>query len=139
MSTASPRIVIVGAGPAGIRAAQTLASSGLRPVMIDENARWGGQIYRQPAAGAGFSRPKSALYGFEAKKADAVHQAMADLLPKIDYRPDTLAWSCESGRLDTLCEGRARGQQEQHCRQAGTAFPILHSSSSSKGSSSSSS
>ncbi|WEY41304.1 FAD/NAD(P)-binding oxidoreductase [Paraburkholderia sp. SUR17] len=106
MSTASARIVIVGAGPAGVRAAQTLAAAGLRPVVIDENARWGGQIYRQPAANAGFSRPKSALYGFEAKKADALHRAMADLLQKIDYRPDTLAWSCEPGRLDTLREGR---------------------------------
>ncbi|WP_321937348.1 NAD(P)/FAD-dependent oxidoreductase [Paraburkholderia sp. J8-2] len=107
MSAAKPpRIVIVGAGPAGIRAAQTLVAAGLRPTVIDENARWGGQIYRQPAADAGFSRTKAALYGFEAKKADAVHRAMADLLPKIEYRPDTLAWSCEPGRLDTLREGR---------------------------------
>ncbi|WP_159070467.1 FAD-dependent monooxygenase, partial [Achromobacter xylosoxidans] len=28
--------VIVGAGPAGIRAAQTLAAQGLRPVVLDE-------------------------------------------------------------------------------------------------------
>ncbi|WP_321897844.1 FAD-dependent oxidoreductase [Paraburkholderia heleia] len=107
MSTARlDRIVIVGAGPAGIRAAQTLVAAGLRPTVIDENARWGGQIYRQPAADAGFSRTKAALYGFEAKKADAVHRAMAELLAKVDYRPDTLAWSCEPGRLDTLREGR---------------------------------
>ncbi|SMG26614.1 FAD/NAD(P)-dependent oxidoreductase [Paraburkholderia susongensis] len=106
MSTTAPRIVIVGAGPAGIRAAQTLVAAGLRPVVIDENARWGGQIYRQPAAGVGFSRTKAALYGFEAKKAHAVHEVMEQILPKIDYRPDTLAWSCEPGRLDTLGEGR---------------------------------
>ncbi|MFP3648314.1 FAD/NAD(P)-binding oxidoreductase, partial [Paraburkholderia sp. SIMBA_054] len=24
----------------------------------------------------------------------------------IDYRPDTLAWACEAGRLDTLAAGR---------------------------------
>jgi NADPH-dependent 2,4-dienoyl-CoA reductase/sulfur reductase-like enzyme len=100
------RVVIVGAGPAGIRAAQTLVAAGLRPVVIDENARWGGQIYRQPPAGAGFSRPKSALYGFEASKADAVHRTMAALLPEIDYRPDTLVWSCEANRLDTIHAGR---------------------------------
>lgn len=28
--------VIVGAGPAGIRAAQTLVAQGLRPILIDE-------------------------------------------------------------------------------------------------------
>ena len=105
MSATSARIVIVGAGPAGIRAAQALVAAGLRPTVIDENARWGGQIYRQPAVDAGFSRTKRALYGFEAKKADALHHAMAELLPKIDYRPDTLAWSCEPGQLDTLREG----------------------------------
>ncbi|MDB5930539.1 MAG: FAD/NAD(P)-binding oxidoreductase, partial [Polaromonas sp.] len=58
--------VIVGAGPAGIRAAQTLVAHGMRPVVVDEAPRWGGQIYRQPPAGAGFSRSKQTLYGFEA-------------------------------------------------------------------------
>ncbi|TXC80989.1 NAD(P)/FAD-dependent oxidoreductase [Paraburkholderia azotifigens] len=100
------RVVIVGAGPAGIRAAQTLAAAGIRPTVLDENARWGGQIYRQPPAGSGFTRSKAALYGFEAKKADAVHETMRALLPQIDYRPDTLVWSCEDGRLDTLCNGQ---------------------------------
>jgi NADPH-dependent 2,4-dienoyl-CoA reductase/sulfur reductase-like enzyme len=100
------RVVIVGAGPAGIRAAQTLAAAGIRPVVIDENARWGGQIYRQPPIDVGFSRPKSALYGFEARKAEAVHDAMAKLLTHIDYRPDTLAWACEPNRLDTIHAGR---------------------------------
>jgi NADPH-dependent 2,4-dienoyl-CoA reductase/sulfur reductase-like enzyme len=104
--SAAPRVVIVGAGPAGIRAAQTLVAAGIRPVVIDENARPGGQIYRQPPADAGFVRGKPVLYGFEAKKADAIHETMAKLLPKIDYRPDTLVWSCEPNRLDTLHAGR---------------------------------
>ncbi len=30
--SAAPRVVIVGAGPAGIRAAQTLVAAGIRPV-----------------------------------------------------------------------------------------------------------
>ncbi|RQV02925.1 FAD/NAD(P)-binding oxidoreductase [Burkholderia cenocepacia] len=98
--------VIVGAGPAGVRAAEALVDAGLRPVVIDENARWGGQIYRQPPADAAFVRGKRALYGFEAAKADAVHRTMAALLPHVDYRPDTLAWSCGAGRVDTLQDGR---------------------------------
>ncbi|MBR8301804.1 FAD-dependent oxidoreductase [Burkholderia dolosa] len=98
--------VIVGAGPAGVRAAEALVDAGLRPVVIDENARWGGQIYRQPPAGDGFVRGKRALYGFEAAKADAVHRTMAALLPHVDYRPTTLAWACGAGRVDTLQDGR---------------------------------
>jgi NADPH-dependent 2,4-dienoyl-CoA reductase/sulfur reductase-like enzyme len=96
--------VIVGAGPAGVRAAQTLVAHGLRPIVIDEAPRWGGQIYRQPPAG--FERPKRTLYGFEAGRAHAVHTAMADILERIDWRPDTLVWSAGAGQLDLLSRGR---------------------------------
>ncbi len=105
--------VIVGAGPAGIRAAERLVAAGLRPVVIDEAARWGGQIYRQPPDG-GFTRPKSALYGFEAGKADAVHRAMAAIRDRVDYRPRTLVWNCEAGALDLLCDGASEALPFSH-------------------------
>jgi len=95
--------VIVGAGPAGIRAAQALAAQGLRPVILDEGLRPGGQIYRQPPPG--FSRPKSALYGFEHRKADAVHRTMEGLLSKVEYRPGCLVWNAEGKTLDVLRDG----------------------------------
>ena len=41
---AQPRVIIVGAGPAGVRCAEKLAQAGLRPTVIDENRRDGGQI-----------------------------------------------------------------------------------------------
>ena len=47
-------VLIVGAGPAGIAAANRAAASGLKVLMVDENARVGGQISRlpfQPAPG----------------------------------------------------------------------------------------
>ena len=100
------RVVIVGAGPAGVRAAETLVAAGIKPIVLDENARWGGQIYRQPPANGAFQRSKKTLYGFEAHKAEALHTTMATLLPHLDYRPDTLAWACAPGRLDTLHAGR---------------------------------
>jgi NADPH-dependent 2,4-dienoyl-CoA reductase/sulfur reductase-like enzyme len=96
--------VIVGAGPAGIRAAQTLARHGVRPVVIDEAASWGGQIYRQPPAN--FQRSGASLYGFEASRATAVHRAMTGVLERVDYRPRTLVWSAEAGELDVLHRGR---------------------------------
>ena len=96
--------VIVGAGPAGIRAAQALVRHGLRPVIVDEAPRAGGQIYRQPPAH--FQRTKKTLYGFEAGRADAVHRAMTDLIKHVDYRPDTLVWNAEGGQLDLLHQGR---------------------------------
>jgi len=83
------RILIVGAGPAGIRAAQVLAAAGLRPVVVDEGARAGGQIYRRPPEG--FTRPPQALYGFAAGQAVDLHRSFDALVAAcaVDYRPLT--------------------------------------------------
>ena len=40
---AQPRVIVVGAGPAGVRAAQALVAAGLRPIVLDEGRRDGGQ------------------------------------------------------------------------------------------------
>ena len=96
--------VVVGAGPAGIRAAQALVSHGLRPVIVDEGAAAGGQIYRQQPSN--FRRAAAALYGFDAARAEAVHAAMGALEGKVDHRPRTLVWNAEPGTLDLLCDDR---------------------------------
>ena len=46
-----PRVLVVGAGPAGVRAAEALVAGGLRPTVVDEGRRAGGQIYRRPPDG----------------------------------------------------------------------------------------
>ena len=102
---AAPRVVIVGAGPAGTRAAEALAAGGLRPIVLDEGATSGGQIYRrQPAA---FTRTYRQLYGFDAAKAEAVHATLDALGERIDYRPNTLVWQIGDGRVHTVSGDRA--------------------------------
>lgn len=98
-------VVIVGAGPAGIRAAQTLLAHGIKACLIDESLRGGGQIYRRQPEN--FRRTAQQLYGFEAKKAESVHRTIDQLATQIDYRPETLVWNAENGRLDTLRDGHA--------------------------------
>ena len=98
-------VVIVGAGPAGISAARTLLDHGITPCLVDESPRGGGQIYRRQPPG--FQRTARQIYGFEARKAQAVHRTMDELAALIDYRPDTLVWNAEDGRLDMLNNGRA--------------------------------
>nr|GFA75569.1 hypothetical protein [Tanacetum cinerariifolium] len=108
MNTPTPHAantVIIGAGPAGIRAAQTFLAHGLRPCLVDEGLRGGGQIYRRQPEN--FKRSAKALYGFEAAKAQAVHATLDQLRADIDYRPETLVWNAEARVLDTLCNGRA--------------------------------
>lgn len=87
---AAKRIVIIGAGPAGCRAAETLVAAGHRPVVIDEAARSGGQIYRRPPVE--FTRGPKALYGADAFKAVALHRDFDALQEKIDYMPNTSVW-----------------------------------------------
>ncbi|TPQ37946.1 FAD/NAD(P)-binding oxidoreductase [Bradyrhizobium guangdongense] len=99
-------IVIVGAGPAGTRAAEVLVGAGLRPIVIDEAPENGGRIYqRQPN---GFHRTARTLYGFEAHKARAIHDSFDRLRTSIDFQPRTLAWNLQPGVIDTISDGKAR-------------------------------
>ncbi|MBC3950058.1 NAD(P)/FAD-dependent oxidoreductase [Pseudomonas folii] len=101
---ATPRVVIVGAGPAGTRCAQTLLAAGIKPILIDENRRDGGQIYRRQPEG--FKRDYAALYGTEADKARDLHQSFDRLREHIDYRPDTLVWNLSQGQLCCVHQGQ---------------------------------
>ncbi|RWE38294.1 MAG: NAD(P)/FAD-dependent oxidoreductase [Mesorhizobium sp.] len=103
--TSSPRIVIVGAGPAGIRAAATLVEAGLHPMVIDEGNRAGGQIYRRPPAG--FVRTPEQLYASEATKARVLH-ALFDRLAeegRLTHCALSSAIAMHEGRLHLLGEG----------------------------------
>lgn len=95
--------LIVGAGPAGIRAAQALVAAGLRPTVVDEGHACGGQIYRQPLVDDG--RDARARYGSEAAKAERLHRDFADLGERIDYRPRSLLWNLRDGAADLMRDG----------------------------------
>ncbi|MEP6721591.1 MAG: FAD/NAD(P)-binding oxidoreductase [Variovorax sp.] len=103
---ATPRIVVVGTGPAGVRAAQALVQAGLRPVVVDEGRRDGGQIYRRQPEG--FKRPYAKLYGSEAAKAQALHSDFDALRAQVDHRADTLAWNVTAGELHVAHAGQAQ-------------------------------
>jgi len=99
------KVAVVGAGPAGVRAVEQLVRAGLTPTWIDEAPDGGGRIYQRPPAG--FRRDTSALYGFEAKPATALHAALDALKPRTDWRPDTLVWNIRprARMLDLLRDG----------------------------------
>ncbi|KXV02569.1 FAD/NAD(P)-binding oxidoreductase [Caballeronia megalochromosomata] len=99
-------VIVIGAGPAGVRAAQALVEAGLRPMVIDESRRDGGQIYRRQPEG--FTRTYDTLYGTEAERARALHEAFDALRPKIDYLPDTLVWNIEPNAVHVMGGTRHR-------------------------------
>ena len=106
------RPLIVGAGPAGIRAAQTLLGAGLRPVVVDEAASGGGQIYRQRLVPD--ERTPRDLYGSEAGKATALHEAFVRIRDRIDYLPQALVWNVRNKTADVAVDGRTRRLDFSH-------------------------
>jgi NADPH-dependent 2,4-dienoyl-CoA reductase/sulfur reductase-like enzyme len=83
-----------------MRCAEVLARAGLRPIVVDEAERPGGQVYRQPPASG--ARESSAIYGFDANKAAAIHRVLRGAGDRIDHRPRTFAWNVFGQRLDLL-------------------------------------
>lgn len=65
-------LAIIGAGPAGLGAADELKNEDLRIVMIDEQQKAGGQIYRQPLASGNNENPNTSLIG-KALKVPGLH------------------------------------------------------------------
>ncbi|WP_029350259.1 FAD/NAD(P)-binding oxidoreductase [Bosea sp. 117] len=108
MSETPPRVVIVGAGPAGIRAAEVLVAAGLRPTVIDEGARAGGQIYRRPPVG--FTRTPKQLYGSEAAKAKALHDIFDRVSAegRLIHRPRSSVIAVRDGVLHVLEDAALR-------------------------------
>lgn len=50
-------LLIVGAGPAGLSAARIASSQGLSVTVVDEQPRFGGQVFRQAPEGVCGSGP----------------------------------------------------------------------------------
>lgn len=94
------KIVIIGNGPAGTRAAETLLRQGCRNLtVISEAPASGGQIYRRQPPG--FRRTADELYGSEADKAVALHRDFDALAGLIDFQPNTLVWNIFDRKIFT--------------------------------------
>lgn len=100
-------VVIVGAGPAGAIAALALADAGIPSVLLDDNARAGGQVWRTGAADLG---PPLA---YTDSRGDDLRRDLARRGDIIDYRaghevvglfPDLRMWVLDGGETVTsLC------------------------------------
>ncbi len=98
--------VIVGAGPAGLAAAAVFVGAGLRPVVLDEADRPGGQGTRRLTP---VLRDEAArLFGRGAAAARREREAREDAtLAACDHRPGTLVWGVFEGSLELHADGRA--------------------------------
>lgn len=58
-------LIVVGAGPAGLSAAIEAAKHGLKPIVFDENAKPGGQLFKQIHKFFGSKEHKAKIRGFK--------------------------------------------------------------------------
>ena len=89
-----PRVVVVGAGPAGLMAAREAHLRGAAVTLVDEAPRPGGQIYRQ---GADILSPPAVGLTGERRRKQAVLAAFAEVASAIDVRPGTTAYAVFPG------------------------------------------
>ena len=94
--------VVIGAGPAGLAAATTLAEQGASVILFDENPGPGGQVYRSIEQTAGNPSLRAALgadYASGSTLADRFRRSTAAYLPSSlvwQVTPDREVWvSCE--------------------------------------------
>ena len=96
----APSVVIVGAGPAGLAAARRLVAAGLRPVVLEEATRPGGQGTRRLAPSVAPHGDR--LFRQSAPGIRARESAEDAVLAQCDFRPGTLVWACHGDRLELL-------------------------------------
>lgn len=58
-------LIVIGAGPAGLSAAIEAAKHGVKPIVLDENARPGGQLFKQIHKFFGSKEHKAKIRGFK--------------------------------------------------------------------------
>lgn len=92
-------LIIIGAGPAGMSAAAVAARGGLRVMLLDEQPRPGGQIYRNVAQNRGQRGYLGRAYAAGAALVDALDH------PGITIRTGATVWRLDKGPQVTWSQG----------------------------------
>jgi NADPH-dependent 2,4-dienoyl-CoA reductase/sulfur reductase-like enzyme len=96
-------VLVVGAGPAGMLAAATAAENGLEVILLDEQDRPGGQIYRSVGASGSdrhFLEPEDRRAGLQTVE--------RFLKSGAEYSPGATVWFAEPGRVICSIGGESR-------------------------------
>ncbi|QYX55997.1 NAD(P)/FAD-dependent oxidoreductase [Roseovarius sp. SCSIO 43702] len=98
-------LVIIGAGPAGMAAARTAADQGLSVTLLDEQARPGGQIYRDVDH---VPESRAARLGAEYTEGRRLTRALAQ--DRITHLAGAVVWAIEEGGVVSYTRHGAAAQ-----------------------------
>jgi len=95
--TATCDLAVIGAGPAGMAAAEEAASHGLRVVVLDEQPEPGGQIYRNISTNVLYDGALNRILGPDYMQGATLARrfVMACEDGRIDYRTDAVVWQVD--------------------------------------------
>ncbi|MCC7048622.1 MAG: FAD-dependent oxidoreductase [Alphaproteobacteria bacterium] len=99
-------LAIVGAGPAGLAAATEAAAHGLEVVVVDENARPGGQYFRHPPAG--FRHTAETPWDKDRRRGQALFPVLDH--PRVSYLPDAVVWDMPEPGVLSVAAGPRSGR-----------------------------
>jgi len=88
-------LVIIGAGPGGLAAAIEAAKFGVTPILIDDNKRVGGQIYRQFNKGLNITNP--ALLGPDFERGRKLLKKFNECKDQVEYFSEAVVWGLFDG------------------------------------------
>ncbi|WP_405915593.1 FAD-dependent oxidoreductase [Streptomyces sp. NBC_00728] len=108
MADGRHRLVVIGAGPAGLAGTLAAAARGIHVTLIDSAAAAGGQFYRRPASGLGARRPRALHH--EWRTWERLEQGLAGHVEAgtVEYLTDHHVWLVER----TEETGRTEGTEE---------------------------
>ncbi len=100
-------LVVIGAGPGGLSAAVKAASMGANVTILDQNARIGGQIFRQFEKG--FSITDAEALGKDYQKGQDIFERFKQLESKITYLNRASVWGIfDHNRIAYARDGQSR-------------------------------
>ncbi len=106
-------LIVIGAGPAGMAAAATASTLGLTVTVLDEQARCGGQIYRNISENADKNLHLLEILGEDYGRGHVLAKEFA--ASSVDYRPGTTVWQVGAdGAVSISCDGKASSIRGRH-------------------------
>jgi NADPH-dependent 2,4-dienoyl-CoA reductase/sulfur reductase-like enzyme len=100
-------LLILGGGPAGMAAAIEAAKAGVQVTVLDDNARPGGQIYRQFQAG--FRVTDAAALGHDYERGQELVKEFGTVADRVQFLDDAVVWGIAPEReVDFLRQGESR-------------------------------